>query len=104
MSKTSPGPARRRGDAGALRVRAPAAQGEIKPHAEKWDEEKIFPVEALRSAAAQGFGGVFVRDDVGGSALKRVDGAVIFEELASGCTSTTACVAQLCNNKTTKPV
>ena len=44
----------------------------------------------LRSAAELGFGGVFVRDDVGGSALGRVDGAVIFEALAGGCTSTTA--------------
>lgn len=34
--------------------------------------------------------GVFVREDVGGSNLSRVDGSIVFEALASGCTSTTA--------------
>lgn len=66
------------------------SEAELKPNADKWDEEKIFPAETLREAAALGFGGIFVRDDVGGSGLGRLDGAVIFEELASGCTSTTA--------------
>ena len=34
--------------------------------------------------------GVFVKEDVGGTGLGRVDGSVIFEALAAGCTSTTA--------------
>jgi alkylation response protein AidB-like acyl-CoA dehydrogenase len=34
---------------------------EMLPFAEKWDSEKIFPVETLRKAAALGFGGVYVR-------------------------------------------
>ena len=34
--------------------------------------------------------GVFVKEDVGGSNLSRLDGSIIFEALASGCTSTTA--------------
>ena len=34
--------------------------------------------------------GVFVKEDVGGSGLSRVDGSVIFEALSRGCTSTTA--------------
>ena len=34
--------------------------------------------------------GAFVREDVGGSNLSRLAGTVIFEALASGCTSTTA--------------
>jgi isobutyryl-CoA dehydrogenase len=54
------------------------------------DEKKVFPVEALRAAAALGFGGVYVRDDVGGSALSRLDASVIFEALSTACTSTTA--------------
>src|SRR4051794_18374770 len=60
------------------------------PYAEKWDSEKIFPRDTLRKAAALGFGGVYVRDDVGGSGLGRMDAAVIFEAMATSCVSTTA--------------
>jgi alkylation response protein AidB-like acyl-CoA dehydrogenase len=63
---------------------------EITPHAKEWDEKHIFPVETLRKAAALGFGGICVREDVGGSQLTRVDSAIIFEELAMGCPSTAA--------------
>lgn len=63
------------------------------PNAEKWDEEKIFPVEELREAAKLGFAGIYVNDDHGGSCLSRLDAAIIFEELASGCTSTAAYIS-----------
>lgn len=63
------------------------------PNAEKWDEERIFPVDALRQAAALGFAGIYVGEEHGGSALSRLDAAVIFEELASGCTSTAAYIS-----------
>lgn len=69
------------------------ARNEMAPQAAKWDEEKIFPEETLRKAAALGFGGIYVRDDVGGSGLSRLDAAVIFEELAGGCTSTAAYIS-----------
>lgn len=62
------------------------ASEEFAPHAAKWDEEKIFPEDALRKAASLGFAGVFVKEDVGGSGLGRVDGSIIFEALAGGCT------------------
>src|SRR3546814_59569 len=62
----------------------------LAPHAAEWDENSVFPVETLRAAAALGFGGIYVRDDVGGSALGRLDAALIFEELSAGCTSTAA--------------
>ena len=70
------------------------AENELFPHAADWDTNHTFPVETLRKAAGLGFGGVFVKEDVGGSGLGRVDGAVIFEALSSGCTSTTAYVAR----------
>jgi alkylation response protein AidB-like acyl-CoA dehydrogenase len=63
------------------------------PDAARWDEEKIFPEEALRQAAALGFAGIYVADDVGGSGLTRLDAAIIFEELAAGCTSTAAYIS-----------
>ncbi len=69
-----------------------AAQ-EMAPHAAAWDQDEVFPVEALRKAAALGFAGIYVRDDVGGSALSRLDAAIIFEELAGGCTSTAAYIS-----------
>ena len=45
------------------------AANEFAPHAALWDRDKVFPVEALRKAAALGFGGIYVAEDVGGSGL-----------------------------------
>jgi alkylation response protein AidB-like acyl-CoA dehydrogenase len=61
------------------------AADKIAPFALKWDEEKHFPVDVMREAAALGIGGIYIRDDVGGSALSRFDAALIFEALAQGC-------------------
>src|SRR5215472_12106603 len=69
------------------------AAAEMMPHARAWDEGEIFPVEALRKAAALGFGGIYVKEDVGGSALTRLDATIIFEELAQGCVSTAAYIS-----------
>jgi alkylation response protein AidB-like acyl-CoA dehydrogenase len=69
------------------------ARDEMMPYARQWDEEEIFPIDALRKAAALGFGGIYVKEDVGGSALSRLDATLIFEELAQGCTSTAAYIS-----------
>src|SRR5215468_93071 len=69
------------------------ARAEMMPFAREWDENEVFPVATLRKAAALGFGGVYVREDVGGSALANLDAVVIYEELAKGCTSTTAYIS-----------
>jgi len=69
------------------------AQGTMLPQAARWDAESIFPVETLREAAALGFGGIYIKDDVGGSALGRLDAAVIFEELSAACPSTAAYIS-----------
>ena len=61
-----------------------AAQ-ELAPHALEWDEQKHFPVNVLRKAAALGMGGIYIRDDVGGSDLSRMDATLIFEALSQGC-------------------
>nr|WP_226576555.1 isobutyryl-CoA dehydrogenase [Acuticoccus sediminis] len=61
------------------------AANEIAPHAMEWDEAKTFPVETLRAAAALGFGAIYVAEDVGGSGLSRLDAAMIFEALSTGC-------------------
>ncbi|MBX8812354.1 isobutyryl-CoA dehydrogenase [Pseudochrobactrum algeriensis] len=61
-----------------------AAQ-ELAPYALEWDERKHFPVDVLRKAAALGMGGIYIRDDVGGSGLTRMDATLIFEALSQGC-------------------
>jgi len=66
---------------------------ELTPYAGEWDEAGFFPVETLRKAASLGFGGIYIRDDVGGSNLSRLDAAIIFEELAGGCPSTAAYIS-----------
>lgn len=54
----------------------------IAPHAAKWDETKHFPVDVLREAGTLGMGGIYVREEFGGSGLSRTDAALIFEELS----------------------
>src|SRR6478672_876413 len=68
-------------------------EAELLPHAALWDEEHIFPMDALRKAAEQGFAGIYVREDVGGSALTRLDAAIVFEELAAADPSTAAYIS-----------
>ena len=65
----------------------------LAPKAVEWDQEKHFPVDVLREAAALGMGGVYVRDDVGGSGLSRLDATLIFEALAGGCPSIAAYIS-----------
>ena len=66
------------------------AAAEMAPHSARWDEEKHFPVDVLRAAAGLGLGGIYVKEDVGGSALTRLDATLIFEALSQGDVSTAA--------------
>ncbi len=63
---------------------------ELAPNAARWDEDKHFPTDVLRQAAALGLAAIYVGDDVGGSGLGRVEAALVFEALAHGCVSTAA--------------
>lgn len=69
------------------------AQDRLRPNAAQWDEGHVFPKDTIREAAALGFAGIYVREDVGGSGLSRLDAAVIFEELARGCITTAAFIS-----------
>ncbi|MDP4005484.1 isobutyryl-CoA dehydrogenase [Methylobacterium sp. NEAU K] len=62
----------------------------IAPHALDWDRDKTFPVGTLRAAAALGMAGIYVREDVGGSGLSRLDATLIFEALSTGCPTVAA--------------
>ena len=66
---------------------------ELAPHAVDWDQRKHFPLDVIRRTAALGIGGIYVREDVGGSGLSRLDAALIFEGLAMGCPSTAAYIS-----------
>jgi hypothetical protein len=53
------------------RVADAFAREELLPFAAQWDAEHHFPVDTLRRAAALGFGGLYVGDDVGGAPALR---------------------------------
>jgi alkylation response protein AidB-like acyl-CoA dehydrogenase len=61
------------------------ADERIAPHAVEWDQTEHFPIEIMREAAALGMGAIYVREENGGSGLTRLDSALIFEALATGC-------------------
>jgi alkylation response protein AidB-like acyl-CoA dehydrogenase len=65
----------------------------LAPYATEWDDDKFFPVDTLRKAAQLGMGGLYVREDAGGSALSRMDGLLVFEALAEGCPSIAAYIS-----------
>ena len=69
------------------------ARDRIAPHALEWDEKRFFPVDVIRETAALGLGGIYVREDVGGSGLTRFDAALIFEALATGCPAVSAFIS-----------
>jgi len=66
------------------------ARDRLAPHAQEWDETKHFPVEVMREAAALGMAALYVREESGGAGLSRLDAAVVFEALATGCPTTSA--------------
>ncbi|MFE3228273.1 acyl-CoA dehydrogenase family protein [Nocardia sp. NPDC059228] len=65
----------------------------LAPNALEWDERKHFPVDVLRKAGSLGLGGIYVREDVGGSELRRLDAVRIFEQLATGCPAVAAYIS-----------
>ncbi|MEM1391666.1 MAG: isobutyryl-CoA dehydrogenase [Pseudomonadota bacterium] len=69
------------------------AADRLAPHTSEWDETKHFPVDVIRDSAKIGFAGIYTGDDVGGSALGRLDAALIFEQLSYGDVSTAAFIS-----------
>ena len=61
------------------------ADSHLAPHALEWDQSSHFPVDVMREAAKLGMAAIYVSEDVGGSGLGRLDAALIFEALATGC-------------------
>ncbi len=70
----------------AIRDMAKAfADERIAPHALEWDETAHFPADVLREAAALGMATIYVGEESGGSGMSRLDAALIFEALSTGC-------------------
>src|SRR6478736_7093082 len=69
------------------------AQSELAPHAIEWDAEKHFPRDVLQRGGELGLGGLYVREDVGGSGLPRSVVVQVIEELAKADPSIAAYVS-----------
>jgi alkylation response protein AidB-like acyl-CoA dehydrogenase len=65
----------------------------ITPHAAKWDEEHIFPVDTIKQTAELGFGAIYVSEESGGIGLGRLEAALIMEAMAYGCPTTSAFIS-----------
>ncbi|MFT5481620.1 MAG: alkylation response protein AidB-like acyl-CoA dehydrogenase [Halieaceae bacterium] len=63
---------------------------ELAPNAARWDAEHIFPKSVLAAAGKLGFMGLYTPEESGGLGMGRLDSSLIIEELARGCTVTTA--------------
>lgn len=61
------------------------AADRVAPNALDWDRDKVFPDQTIRETGPLGMGGIYVREDVGGSALGRLDAVLIFEALSAAC-------------------
>lgn len=66
------------------------ARNKLAPYTQEWDEKSYFPIEVLKEAADLGMAGMVSAEDIGGANLKRLDAALIFEQLAIGCVTTSA--------------
>ena len=66
------------------------AATELAPHSSKWDEEKFLERAVFTKAAELGFMGMYSSEEHGGTALSRLDSAIVFEQLAAGDVSHTA--------------
>ena len=66
------------------------ADAELAPHAAQWDLDSHFPVDVIKAAGDLGFCALYTHESMGGLGLSRLDSHIVFEQLAMGCTATTA--------------
>ena len=68
-------------------------QDRIAPHAAEWEAAGTIPRELLAEVGALGLGAIYCAEEHGGSALSRLDAALIFEALAQACPSVAAFIS-----------
>ena len=66
------------------------SESQLAPHAAQWDRYSVFPVDVIRAAGKLGFCSLYASEKIDGLGLSRLDSHLIFEQLAMGCTATTA--------------
>ena len=66
------------------------AKTQMRPNAAEWEQQKCMDRETLEHLGSLGFGGIYVPETLGGSALSRMEATLIFEKLSAGCISTAA--------------
>jgi alkylation response protein AidB-like acyl-CoA dehydrogenase len=66
------------------------ADNELAPNAAAWDRDHFFPKDVMKQAGELGFCSLYTPEEAGGLGLSRLDASIVFEQLASGCTATTA--------------
>jgi len=59
----------------------------IRPDMMKWDEEQIFPIELFKKLGAQGYMGVLVPEEYGGSGLSYFEYITVVSEISKICGS-----------------
>jgi alkylation response protein AidB-like acyl-CoA dehydrogenase len=69
------------------------AADRVAPHALEWDRQRHFPSDVVRETGALGLGGIYIKDDVGGSGLGRLDAVLIFEALSRACPAFSAFIS-----------
>ncbi|MGO3653425.1 MAG: acyl-CoA dehydrogenase family protein [Sphingobacterium sp.] len=77
------------------------AKNFIAPHIMKWDETQIFPIDLFRQLGKQGFMGIMVPEQYGGSGLSYQEYVSILDEISKVCGSIGLSVAahnSLCSN------
>ena len=62
-------------------------QDNIAPYARQWETEGTIPKTLWPQVGELGFGGLYVSEEAGGSALSRLDATLVFEALSMACPS-----------------
>lgn len=63
------------------------AEAKIRPHLMDWDESQTFPVELMKELGSQGYLGVLVPEQYGGSGMGYHEYITVIEEVAKVCGS-----------------
>ena len=73
------------------------ADSEVAPLADKIDKNKKIPQELIQKLAENGFLGIFIPEEYGGSGMDYVSYSIIVEEISRACASTGVFVSAHCS-------
>ena len=73
------------------------ADSEVAPLSDQIDKNKKIPQELIDKLAENGFLGIFIPEEYGGSGMDYVSYAIIVEEISRACASTGVFVSAHCS-------